>query len=81
MTFLYQLAVLGAPTEAQIRDLSQCIATALEKFNLRLGHEVAWDVLPASFKPHQLQPSAAVFFGGDTLGIANLEEQIGRAHV
>ncbi|KQT42427.1 MULTISPECIES: toll/interleukin-1 receptor domain-containing protein [unclassified Methylophilus] len=78
MTFLYQLAVLGAPTEAQIRDLSQCIATALEKFNLRLGHEVAWDVLPASFKPHQLQPSAAVFFGGDTLGIVNLEELLER---
>ena len=78
MTFLYQLAVLGAPTEAQIRDLSKCIATALDKFNLRLRHEVVWDVLPATFKPDQLQPSAAVFFGGNNVDVANLEELLAR---
>lgn len=78
MTFLYQLAVLGAPTEAQISALSEAITIALKKFNLRLGHEVEWDVLPASFKPHQLQPAAAVFFGGNNADTANLEELLER---
>lgn len=78
MTFLYQLAVLGAPTEAQIRDLRECTTTALEKLNLRLGHEVVLDVLPTTFKPHQLQPAAAVFFGGKNSDISYLEELLQR---
>jgi hypothetical protein len=78
MTFLYQLAVLGAPTQAQINDLTVAITYALEKLNLRLGHDVEWDLLPGSFKPHQLQPAAAVFFGGDNIDITNLEELLER---
>jgi hypothetical protein len=78
MTFLYQLAVLGAPTEVQLSTLSEGIAAALATFNLRLGHDVAWEVLPTTFKPHQLQPAAAVFFGGQPADIANLEELLER---
>lgn len=78
MTFLYQLAVLGAPTESQICALNEHLKNALGKFNLRLGHEVLLDVLPATFKPHQLQPSAAVFFGGNNVALANLEELLER---
>jgi hypothetical protein len=78
MTFLYQLAVLGTPTEVQLSTLSEDIAAALEKFNLRLGHDVAWEILPTTFKPHQLQPAAAVFFGGQQVETANLEELLER---
>ncbi len=78
MTFLYQLAVLGAPTEVQIHDFRECISTALEKFNLRIGHEVVLDIAPATFKPHQLQPSAAVFFAQENIDISNLDELLQR---
>lgn len=78
MAALYQLAVLGAPTKAQIHALEASITPALEGFNLRLGSEVSWEILPAEFKPYQLQPSAVVFFAGDNAYLANLEELLAK---
>lgn len=78
MAALYQLAVLGAPTEAQIHALEASITFALEGFNLRLGNDVSWEILPAEFKPYQLQPSAVVFFAGDNAYLANLEELLAK---
>ncbi|MGP1717073.1 MAG: toll/interleukin-1 receptor domain-containing protein [Methylophilus sp.] len=78
MTLLYQLAVLGAPSQTQISALSEVIAQILATFNLRLGQDVAWEILPATFKPHQLQPAAAVFFAGPQANMANLEELLER---
>jgi hypothetical protein len=74
MAALYQLAVLGAPTKAQIHALEASIKPALERLNLRLGSEVSWEILPAEFKPYQLQPSAVVFFAGANADLANLKE-------
>lgn len=78
MTFLYQLAVLGAPSEIQVGALSESLADTLAQFNLRLGHDVGWEILPTTFQPHQLQPSAAVFFGGNQYDPANLEDLLSR---
>jgi hypothetical protein len=78
MTFLYQLAVLGAPSEIQITLLSESLAQALAPYNLSLGHDVAWEILPAAFKPHQLQPAAAVFFADPLADTASLEELLQR---
>ncbi|MFD0913953.1 toll/interleukin-1 receptor domain-containing protein [Methylophilus luteus] len=78
MTFLYQLAVLGAPSQIQISKLSESLAQALAPLNLGLGHEVALEVLPATFKPHQLQPAAAVFFADVQADTDKLEELLQR---
>lgn len=78
MTFLYQLAVLGAPSDMQISTLSESLAQALVPFNLSLGHDVAWEILPTTFKPHQLQPAAAVFFADPLADTARLEELLQR---
>jgi hypothetical protein len=78
MTALYQLAVLGAPSKAQIHALEKCLKSALEPFNLRLGDEIGWEISPAEFRPHQLQPSAAVFFAGDHAHTSNLKELLVR---
>lgn len=78
MTVLYQLAVLGTPTETQLGELQACIEQALGRLNLRLGHEVGWELLPAEFKPYQLHSSAVVFFGGENPDLANLEELLQR---
>ncbi len=72
MAALYQLAVLGAPTNAQIEALETCIKQALEVFGLHLGEDVQWEVCPAEFRPHQLQPSAVVFFGGPAANLSPL---------
>jgi hypothetical protein len=83
MTYLYQLAVLGAPTETQIHALREAITVVISKFDLRLGEEVGLEILPATFKPHLLQPSAVVYFAGATvdltqLQLANLQELLQR---
>ena len=64
MAILYELAVLGAPSDVQVNELREIVAKSIEPFGLRLGHEVAWLVHPANFTPDQHKASAAVFFGG-----------------
>jgi hypothetical protein len=78
MTALYQLAVLGAPTEVQLEELRACLTTAVARCHLRLGHEVGWEVLPSEFKPYQLHPSATVFFAGSEPKLGNLAALIER---
>jgi hypothetical protein len=72
MAFLYELAVLGVPSQEQIDDLEQLVSQALLPFGLRLGQEVAWLVLPEAFNPEQQRSAGAVFFGGKDAGLANV---------
>jgi hypothetical protein len=69
---LYELAVLGAPSDAQVNELEAIVARAVEQFGLRLGHEVAWSVRPTAFNPDQKTAAAAVFFGAPGAPEANL---------
>ena len=78
MAVLYQLAVLGSPTDAQISELEEIVGTAVGMFNLRLGHEVGWEVRPEAFNPDQQRSSAAVFFGGENPPLANVAKLLER---
>lgn len=72
---LYELAVMGAPSDAQISELRACVSGIVEAFGLRLEHEVAWLVRPAKFELPQKTPGAAVYFGaagGSDLGVPEL---------
>ena len=73
MAVLYELAVLGAPTEAQVRDLEILIGEAVSAFGLTLGREVGWTVKPEAFNPEQTRTAAAVFFGAVDAPRANLD--------
>ncbi|MBO0494435.1 toll/interleukin-1 receptor domain-containing protein [Pseudomonas sp. Marseille-Q1929] len=64
MSFIYQLAVLGAPTAAQIFELETTVADAVSMFGLRLGQDISLEIVPAAFTPHQQRSAAVVFFGG-----------------
>lgn len=79
MSVLYEFAVLGAPTDAQINELRSLIEKSIEPFGLRLGHDVAWLDRPAKFIPDQLTASVAVFFGGVAAPAANVAELMRRA--
>lgn len=72
MTFLYELAVLGAPADAQVSELEKLVSQAVLQFGLRLGQEVAWMVKPEEFNPEQQRASAVAFFGGRDAPQANL---------
>ena len=69
---LYELAVLGSPSDVQLAELAKCIDETVLPFGLRLGQEIAWVVRPGSFTPHQQRAAAAVFFGGRDAPIDNV---------
>lgn len=72
MTALYELAVLGVPSDTQIDELQKCVSQAILPFGLHLGYEVAWFVRPEAFNPEQQNAAAAVFFGGNNAPEANI---------
>lgn len=78
MPALYELAVLGAPSETQVVELEKAISEAVHLFGLRLGHEVGWEICPASFNPDQQRASAAVFYGAVNAPLANVPQLIMR---
>ncbi|WP_428381416.1 toll/interleukin-1 receptor domain-containing protein [Nevskia ramosa] len=78
MGALYQLAVLGSPTESQVAELEDFVRTAVGMFALRLGHEVGWEICPEEFHPEQQRSSAAVFFGGQNPALANVASLLRR---
>lgn len=78
MPALYQLALLGTPTAAQISELEEVVGKAVGMFNLRLRHEIGWEVCPDEFNPDQQRSSAAVFFGGHEPPLANVARLLAR---
>jgi hypothetical protein len=60
---LYDLGVIGAPTDDQITALSACISHVIEPFGLRLGEEISWLAHLKGFSPSRRTPSAVAFFG------------------
>jgi hypothetical protein len=70
---LYELALMGAPSDAQVGELRKYISDVIEAFGLRLDHEVTWSIRPADFNPPQKTPSAAAFFGRVGVSSAGLD--------
>lgn len=69
---LYELAVLGEPSDAQVAELREAVSRIVEAFGLRLGREVSWLVRPGNFRPSQQRAAAVVIFGGKSVAEANL---------
>lgn len=72
MSTLYELAVVGAPTDGQIQNLETCLVRTLAPFGLQLNREVAWHVRPEAFTPPQRRSAAAAFFGASNVDGAHL---------
>jgi len=78
MPELYQLALLGSPSDAQVSELEALVRTHVEMFNLQLGSEIGWMVRPPEFNPDQRKSSAALFFGGTNPPLANVASLLQR---
>jgi hypothetical protein len=73
---LYELAVMGAPTAPQIRELERYISEITDLFGLRLGHEIGWSVLPNDFAVAQKTPAAVAFFGAENVSSNGLDDTL-----
>src|SRR5690348_3569719 len=69
---LYELALMGAASDAQASELEQDIVRIITPFGLRLGQEIRWRIRPASFTPPQWTPAAVVFFGASGVSEAGI---------
>lgn len=78
MSVLYQLAVLGEPSDVQANELKRIVAETVQLFGLRLGHEVGWEVCPTVFNPDQQKSSAAVFYGVANASLSNVADLMKR---
>ena len=79
MSSIYELAVLGAPSDAQVAALEAEIRPAVEAFGLRLGVEVAWNVRPSAFVPSNHVSAAAAFFGAENATGVDVTPLLSRA--
>lgn len=75
---LYELAIMGAPSDAQIGELETYVSAVIGPFGLHLHDEIVWAVRPHDFKPLQTTPAAIVFFGGPGVSEAGLNEVLHR---
>jgi hypothetical protein len=78
LTTLYELAILGSPSNSVIGELERCITDAVAPFNLHLGTEISWCVHPNTFDPVQKKSAAAIFFGTADAPLANIESLLSR---
>jgi hypothetical protein len=69
---LYELALMGVPSDAQAKELEQYLSQVIEPFGLRLGQEIAWRIRPDNFMPPQNTPAAVAFFGAVGVSEAGL---------
>jgi hypothetical protein len=70
---LYELAVMGAASDAQVGALQNYLTQVIAPFGLRLGREITWSLRPASFLPAQKTPGAVGFFGAPGVSDAGLD--------
>ena len=78
MTCSYELAILGSPSESQLKAIERCLGEAVQLFWLELGKQVSWEVLPARFNPSQRRAAAALFLCARGAPTGNLDELLAR---
>lgn len=64
-TPIYELALMGAPTDDQVAALVGEIEPAVSAFGLRLGVDVSLSIRPVTFAPSNRTSAAAAFFGSE----------------
>lgn len=61
---MYEIAVLGSPSRAQLADLEAGLRRVANAYHLNYGADLHVLLQPSRFSPAQTSPAVAVFFGG-----------------
>ena len=78
-TPMYELALMGEPTDDQVAALVREIEPALSAFGLRLGVDVGLDIRPRTFAPSNRTSAAAAFFGSEVASAMDVSPMLFRA--
>jgi hypothetical protein len=78
-TPIYELALMGDPTDEQVAALVQEIEPALSAFGLQLGVDVRLDIRPRTFAPSSRTSAAAAFFGSGVASTMDVTSLLSRA--
>lgn len=78
-TPIYELALMGEPTDDQVAALVMEIEPALSAFGLQLGVEVGLDIRPLTFAPSNRTSAAAAFFGSEVASAMDVSSLLTRA--
>lgn len=78
-TPIYELALMGEPTDQQVAALVQEIEPALFAFGLQLGVDVRLDIRPSTFAPSKRTSAAAAFFGSEIASAIDVSPLLSRA--
>lgn len=78
-TPIYELALMGDPTDGQVAAVVQEIEPALSVFGLRLGGDVGLDIRPRTFAPSNRTSAAAAFFGSEVASAMDVSALLSRA--
>lgn len=60
---LYEIAILGAPSAVQIKDLTIEVNSIIAPFGLAPDKDISWKIKPAVFKPGKRTSAVGIFFG------------------
>lgn len=76
---LYELALMGMPTDKQVDELEQHVAHLIQPFGLHLRAEVGWSVRSSDFAPPPGTAAAVAFFGGAGVSATGLDTLVRHA--
>lgn len=77
-TPIYELALMGDPTNDQVDALVNELTPALSAFGLRLGGDVGLDIRPRTFAPSMRNSAAAAFFGSEIASAMDVSHLLSR---
>lgn len=77
-TPIYELALMGDPTDGQVAAVVQEIEPALSAYGLRLGGDVGLDIRPSIFAPSNRTSAAAAFFGSEVASAMDVTALLSR---
>jgi len=60
---LYELALMGEPSDDEIAAVEDCLSRVIAPFGLQLGIDVGWSARATAFDPSQKTSAAVGFFG------------------
>jgi hypothetical protein len=69
---LYELALMGAPSQEQIDRVAKELEQGITPFGLKMGKEVSLTI-GSAFSPSPLKASAALFFGGNAPSVDGVD--------